>query len=165
MDLLKERVHKTHSFVRFEDSRRDAKLLAQLYFRSRTFQQFLLLLGPPSLGNVHDGRNDNISHARGSRIEANLNGELASVFSRANKFATCSHWTHLRGGSEFLSQTSVTLPKAGWNQYFSRSADYLIAGVAEHPFHLGIQKDDMASRIYNNNAVWRCLERYPDPII
>jgi hypothetical protein len=77
--------------------------------------RIFFLRSPLSLGDIHDGRYDNVPHARSGGIEANLNGELASIFSRANQIAARSHRTHLRGGRKFLSQTSVPLLKAHWN--------------------------------------------------
>jgi hypothetical protein len=79
------------------------------------FVRIFFLRSPLSLGDIHDGRYDNVPHAGGRGIEANLNGELASVFSRANQITARSHRTPLRGGSKFLSQATVASPKAHWN--------------------------------------------------
>jgi hypothetical protein len=120
MELLKKRVRKNHSSVLSQDSRRHAKLLAYLHSASRIIMPIIFLLSPLSLGDIHDGRNGNV--VRGHGIKANLNGELASVFSRTKQVEAHSHGTHPGSGSEFLSQTSVFLPKACWNQYLSRPA-------------------------------------------
>ena len=122
MEILKERICENHLSGLLQDSRGDAKLLVYLHSFLHTFVDNFFVRSPLSLGNIHDGRNDDVSHARGHGIEANLNEEFASVFSRTKQIAARSHGTYLGSSSEFLSQTSVPLLKAHWNQYFSRSA-------------------------------------------
>jgi hypothetical protein len=107
MEFLKKRVRTNYSAVLSQDSRRHAKLLAYLNSASRVIMPIIFFRSSLSLGNIHDGRNDNV--VRGHGIKANLNGELASVFSRTEQVSAHSHGTHPGSRSEFLSQTSVLL--------------------------------------------------------
>ena len=59
------------------------QLLAYLHSVSRIIVDNIVSRSPLSLGDIHDGRNDNVSRVRGHGIKANLNGEFASVFSHA----------------------------------------------------------------------------------
>ena len=80
MEILKERVRNNRSSVLLQDSRGHAKLLAYLHSVSRILVDNIVSRSPPSFGDIHDGRNDNVSRVRGHGVKANLDGEFASVF-------------------------------------------------------------------------------------
>src|SRR5690242_14588295 len=159
MQSLQERIEREHSSIVLQNGRRHPELLACFDLCMRVFEQCRSLLRPLSLADIRDCRDDEVAHSGDDRIEADLDGELASVLSHSEEVAARSHLTHLRGGRKRYPPTDMSSAQTVRDQHFDSLANEVLAAITERLLHPRIQQNDAASRIHGQKAGRRRLEQ------
>src|SRR5690348_12815120 len=159
MQTLQERIEREHPSIMLQNGCRHPELLACFDLCTRVFEQYRSLLRASSLSDIRNRRDDEVPHSGDDRVEADLDGELASVLSHSEDVAARSHFTHLRGGRKPFARIDVSSAQAVRDQYLDCLANEVLAGIPERFLYPRIHQDDAASRIHGQKADRRRLEQ------
>src|SRR5258706_444408 len=97
-----------------------------------------------ALGNIDYGTENAQPPQRMNRVETDLDRKLAAVLAQAEEVAPSPHLPGLRRRLISLTVLRVITAKTFRHQQVNGLADHLLAAIAEHGFHLGVDQPDGA---------------------
>ena len=119
-------------------------------------------LGALALGDVSDGAQDEHPLLHLQRPEADLRRELAPVLAEPIDLDAGPHRSN-PGRSAIAGNVPVVLAAETVRyDHLDRSAEQFLPGIAEQAFHLGIDHEDLALPIGDNDAVGRGFQEPPE---